>query len=45
MAGNVNRAVDYIQGCKSSEIPIIIHTGTNNLDKESAKRTKLGFQG
>ena len=37
-------AVDNIQGCKSSDIPIIIHTGTNSLDKESAKRIKLRFQ-
>ena len=44
VAGNVNKATDFIQDYASPDTPLIVHTGTNNMDRESARTTQQRFQ-
>jgi hypothetical protein len=44
VAGKINKATDYVQDHISPEVPLIIHTGANNLTRESSNTVKLRFQ-
>ena len=43
VAPSVDEATDFVQEHISSDTPLIIHTGTNNVKKESARIVKQRF--